>query len=64
VNDALAVRCRAVQIQGQLYVQRQGVPQGSVLSTLLCTLLLDKSDAKRLAPIIAEAQHVWTCAQG
>lgn len=52
------------QIQGQLYVQRQGIPQGSVLSSLLCTLLLDKLDTQRPMPLLASAEHVRDAAYG
>lgn len=54
----------AKQVQGSFLRQKVGIPQGSVLSTLLCTLILEDIEAKHLTPLLSQAANVCFCVCG
>ena len=53
-----------IHLRNQFYTQGAGIPQGSVLSTLLCNYYYAAMEEEHLAMTAAAPPEVWTCVGG
>ena len=54
---SLHVLSNVVRFRGELYEQERGIPQGSVLSSLLCCLFLGQCERKLVLPLLKEYEE-------